>query len=115
MRNGYLLLAISSIFSATANFLLKYSGKKSFENFSPETNVFIFYGMAVLAYACGFIFYALALRQENVIHAYPTMVGFTILCIFLWNIISGSEKIETHSFIGSIVIIFGILIISIRK
>lgn len=110
-RYGVPLIVVSALCSAVASIFLKIGAVRVSGGHHSVFDVLHFYLAAVLAYGLGFIAYALALRSGTVSQIYPSMVGVTMLLIFLWNAYSGFEIISMRGVVGSILVVLGIYLL----
>jgi multidrug transporter EmrE-like cation transporter len=70
------------------------------------------YALAIIAYSLGFVAYAAALRSVRLDVAYPLMVGFATLFVYLWTALWGGESISLRGILGAVLIVCGIFMIS---
>jgi small multidrug resistance pump len=113
---SYLFLIMAFIFNSSANVLLKlkagqgfqWKGLGLFELFTANL-VFL---TSLLLFALNFVFYFLALKNIPLSMAYPLMVSMSFLIVnsvahFLYH-----EQITTLQFIGYLLVIAGIAVVS---
>lgn len=105
------LVVLSAFFSAAASVFLKIGAGRVSGGGQSFFDVFHLYIAAVLAYGLGFVAYATALRAGSVSQIYPSMVGITMLLIFLWNVFSGFEVVEGRGVLGAVLVVGGIYMI----
>lgn len=69
------------------------------------------YALAISVYGLGFIAYAAALKDMRLDIAYPLMVGFATLLVYLWTALWGGESISLRGVLGAVLIVCGIFMI----
>jgi quaternary ammonium compound-resistance protein SugE len=70
------------------------------------------YLFALGIYGLGFGLYALALRRLDLSLAYPLMVGLSIVGVFLFATLSGTEAVSAPRICGAVLIMAGAFLVS---
>jgi len=103
-----LFVLISSFCAATASVILRLDGTGAFPTQVPASAV-IFKLAALGSYGIGFLLYAWALRETEVRVAYPVMVSFTVIQLFIWSAMFESTP-DLKALIGTAFILTGIFL-----
>ncbi|MDR3300429.1 MAG: ligand-binding protein SH3 [Candidatus Accumulibacter sp.] len=108
---GILLLFLSGALSCVASIWLKIAAQKeilSLENPGALRK----YAFAIAAYGLGFAAYAIALKSIRLNIAYPLMVGFATLFVYIWTALVGHESLSLHGIAGAVFVVTGIFLMS---
>ena len=107
---GVFFLFASGAMSCAAGIWLKFAAHKG--GFSlTDFNAWREYALAIAAYGFGFIAYAAALKDMRLDVAYPLMVGFSTLLVYLWTALWSGESISLRGVLGAVSIVCGIFMI----
>ncbi|TDX01468.1 DMT family transporter [Dinghuibacter silviterrae] len=106
---GYVLLAISTIINCLSYLVLKAVSGKSYS----FQWVLQFTGGLILAGITTFLF-TRSLKELKLSVAYPIFCGVSIILVLLTSWMAFHEKISLLNFMGAIVIIAGVYMVSVR-
>jgi small multidrug resistance pump len=106
---GYLWLALASVASASATFLLKMS---SHAGTAMTAGRLAWLGGAVTAYVLGFFCYAYALERLQMSLAYPVMTALTIVMVTLLGMLALQESLSPLKLCGLLLIGAGAFVVA---
>jgi len=111
MKYSWVLILLAGLNSTFGNILLKKSQLKySFINslFSIE------FVSGCLFYLLNVLLFAYALKHIDVTKAYPVLSGFAFLTLSIFSYILLDEKLNPINYFGMFLIIFGILLVTLK-
>ncbi|HYG45727.1 MAG TPA: SMR family transporter [Bordetella sp.] len=107
----YFFLVLASACGVAASVALKVGGASGFMR-QAGLAACAPYGLAVVAYGGGFVFYALALRQLDLTLAYPLMVALSMAGLLAYGVLVGHEPVGALRAAGALLIGAGIFLVS---
>jgi len=114
IQNGWFLVALAGLNSTIGNLLLKRStefvGMIKW-SFIP-INVWFFLGLSF--YGINVLLFAKALQTLGVATAYPVLAGVSFVLLSLSSYVVFDEKLAIIQYIGIVVILFGIYLLTMK-
>jgi multidrug transporter EmrE-like cation transporter len=111
---GILLIFFSGALSCVASIWLKIAAQKG--AMSPaDFGALWEYALAVAVYGLGFCAYAIALKSMRLDIAYPLMVGFATLLVYVWTALAGDESLSLRGITGAAFVVTGIFLMSSKS
>ena len=115
IQNGWLLVVLAGLNSTIGNLLLKKSSEfvgVVLWSFIPF-NIWFFLGLSF--YGINVLLFAKALQTLGVATAYPVLAGVSFFLLSLASYVAFDEKLAVVQYIGIVVILFGIYLLTMEQ
>lgn len=116
---NWLYLVLYIIFSVSGSTLLKFGSSSAVNSLFTvpivNMNISLYTFLGFVMYGLSFLFYTILLSKFDLSFISPLTVGLVYILIMITSFIFFKENITIYKLIGSSMIIFGVLLMVIKK